>query len=93
MLTLKRSGIWKGIHWLIIANFVVQIVYTGAMVFFVVTPEGTTGPLFGQASTMPFELMVTRRLYASESWIAIAGLSIYLAITEIAPRAERIRDK
>ena len=26
------------------------------MVFFVVTPEGTTGPLFGAASTMPFEL-------------------------------------
>ena len=45
--------------------------------FFVVTPEGTTGPLFGAASTMPFELMVTRRLYASESWIAIAGL-LYL---------------
>jgi hypothetical protein len=30
--------------------------------------------------------MVTRRLYAIECWIAIAGLCIYLAITEIGPR-------
>ena len=91
MLKLKRTGIWRGIHWLIIVNFVAQIIYTGVMIFFVVTPEGTTGPLFGQASEMPFELMVTRRLYASESWIAIAGLSIYLAITEIVPRTQKIR--
>ena len=93
MLQLKRTGIWKGIHWLIIANFIAQIIYTGTMVFFVVTPEGTTGPLFGQASAMPFELMVTRRLYASESWIAIAGLSIYLAVTEIVPRTQQVRDQ
>ena len=31
---------------------------------------------------------MTRRLYASETWIAIVGLSLYLAITEIAPRLQ-----
>ena len=40
--------------------------------------------------------MVTRRLYAIECWIAIAGLSVYLAITEIGPRlrdARGVRDE
>jgi hypothetical protein len=31
-------------------------------------------------------MMVTRRLYAAEFWIAFAGLAVYLAITEIKPR-------
>ena len=41
------------------------------------------------------ELMVTRRLYAIEFWIATAGLAIYLALTEIGPRfkAERAKDR
>jgi len=33
----------------------------------------------------------TRRLYAIECWIAIAGLAIYLAITEIGPRFWRLQ--
>ena len=76
------------LHWVIIVNFVLQIGYGFAMVFFVVTP-GTAGPLAGAAADIPFELMTTRRLYASETWIAITGLSIYLAITEILPRQLR----
>ena len=55
------------------------------MVFFVVT-GGHTGPLATAANEIPFELMMTRRLYASETWIAIAGLSLYLGVTEILPR-------
>jgi len=53
------------------------------MIFFVV---GGGGPLFGRAGKISFELMVTRRLYAIECWIAIAGLCIYLAITVMYPR-------
>ena len=78
------------LHWGIIANFVVEICYAAYMVFVVVAPEGG-GPLMERAKTFPFEQMVTRRLYATEFWIAFAGLAIYLAITEIRPRlhAER----
>ena len=32
------------------------------------------------------QLMVTRRLYAQETWIALGSLSIYLGLTEILPR-------
>jgi hypothetical protein len=82
--------VWKVIHWVIIVNFAVQIAYGAYMVFVVVAPEGG-GPLMDQATTFPFEQMMTRRLYASETWIAIVGLSLYLAITEIAPRLQAAR--
>ena len=74
-------------HWIIIGNFVFQICYSAYLALFVIVPsDGAIGPLFERATEMPFELMVTRRLYATECWIAMAGLAIYLAITEIAPR-------
>jgi hypothetical protein len=79
------SRVWRVIHWVIIVNFLLQICYGTAMIFFVFT-SGSKGPLFAKAAEMPFELMVTRRLYAVETWIAISGLAIYLAITEILPR-------
>ncbi len=78
---------WLIIHWVIIVNFLIEIAYAGYQVFFVVRPEGSgVGPLGSAASGIDFEMMVTRRLYASEAWIAIAGLAIYLAVTEMLPR-------
>ena len=76
------------IHWVIIANLLVQCIYGSYMVFFVVT-GGHSGPLGTAANAIPFELMMTRRLYASETWIAISGLSLYLGMTEILPRILR----
>ncbi len=70
---------------MIIINFAVQILYASYMVFFVVT-NGSSGPLFGSAQSMPFEQMMVRRQYAMECWIAIVGLSLYLAVTEILPQ-------
>ena len=80
------------VHWGIILNFLVEIGYATHMIFNVVAPPGG-GPLFDQAMSFPHEMMMTRRLYAVECWLAIVGLSIYLAITEIGPRlaADRIR--
>ena len=40
---------------------------------------------------LPFEMMTTRRLYATEFWIAMGGLAIYLALTEIGPRLRAYR--
>ena len=86
----KLHPAWLVVHWAIILNFAVQIGYGAYMVFVVVAPEGG-GPLMGRANAFPFEQMLTRRLYASETWIAIVGLSLYLAITEIAPRLAAAR--
>ena len=74
------------VHWAIILNFAFEIAYGGYMVFVVVRPEGVSGPLMAAATSVPFEMMVTRRLYAIEVWIATAGLAVYLALTEIGPR-------
>ena len=81
------------IHWVIIVNFLFEIGYATYMVFEVLQPASGSGPLMGRALEIPHELMVTRRLYAIECWIAIAGLAIYLAITEIGPflRSQRER--
>ena len=83
------------LHWIIIVHFAIEIAYAGYMVFSVLQPESGGGPLMGRALEIPHELMVTRRLYAIECWIATAGLAIYLAITEIAPRlsAQRAQER
>ena len=87
----RRSLVWLVIHWLIILHFLGEIIYAGYMIFSVLQPEGHSGPLMGQATQIPFELMVTRRLYALECWVATAGLAIYLAITEVAPRMRSLK--
>jgi len=72
---------WAIIHWIIVINFVLEIGYGMVQTFFILLPEGTPpGPLMGRSTEISYELMVTRRLYAIETWIAIAGLAIYLAI-------------
>ncbi len=76
---MKRK--WQILNIIIILAFLTEILYGAYQTFFSLTPEsGTAGPLFGVSTEIPFELMVTRRLYAIETWIAIAGLAIYLAI-------------
>lgn len=88
----RNKAILYILHYIIIISFVVQILYGAYQVFFVLS-GGTAGPLFGGSTTMDHEMMVTRRLYAIETWIAITGLSIYLAITEINPRLKKIREQ
>lgn len=81
--------VWRVIHWLIILHLLVEVVYSAYVIFVVLQPEGHSGPLMSKATEIPFELMVTRRLYALECWVATGALAIYLAITEIAPRLNR----
>lgn len=72
---------WAILHWIIVVNFVVEIFYGMYQTFFILLPpSGQVGPLMGAAEEISYELMVSRRLYAIETWIAIAGLAIYLAI-------------
>jgi hypothetical protein len=74
------------IHYAIIANLAVQCCYGTFQIFWVLQPPGTFGPMFGHATEIPFELMVARRMYAIESWIAFLGLSLYFGVTEVLPR-------
>ena len=87
-----RRGILYTIHIVIIVNFLIQIAYASYMIFSVFGIEGG-GTLGDAALTFPHEKMVTRRLYAIECWIAIAGLAIYLALTEIGPRLRKSREQ
>lgn len=87
-------GRWLlALHGLIIAHFVAEIAYTGYIIFFVLRPDGIDGPLFAAAADLPQDLMVRRRLYAIENWVATAGLAIYLALTEIGPRLRARRER
>ena len=72
------------LHWVIIINFLLEIGYGLYMVFFVV--GGSRWPLLARAVETPIEVILKRRLYAIEAWIAIVGLAIYLALTVFIPR-------
>jgi len=85
-----RIGLYV-LHWFIIVNFLVEIVYGSWIIFVVLAPEGASGPLFGAAATLPFELVAKRRMYAQEVWLALGGLAVYLALTEIGSRLKRHR--
>lgn len=86
----RLPGFLRVLHWFIIVNFVVNVLYGAYQVFFVITPAtGQVGPLFGAAHSMPHELIMLRRAYAAEVWVTIVGLCLYLAITEYLPRLLR----
>lgn len=70
----------KAIHWIIVLNFLTGIAYSIYQIFFVFTPSGFHGPLGAAALTIDPQIFWARRAYALEAWIAISGLSIYLAI-------------
>lgn len=72
------------LHWVIIINFLIEIGYGLYMVFFAV--GGSRWPLLARAVETPIEVILKRRLYAIETWIAIAGLAIYLALTVFLPK-------
>jgi hypothetical protein len=77
------------VHWVILVNFALQVVYGTVMVFVVLRPEGGAGPLWERARELDPQLMALRRGYALETWVAIAGLSVYVGVTEVLPRRLR----
>ena len=84
-----KNKIWKFIHGLVIVNFVIEILYSFYMVFFVI--GGGKWPLFRKAVETPIEVILKRRLYAIEAWVAIGGLCLYIAITELLPQRLSIK--
>lgn len=79
-----KKKVWGVIHYLIIINFMVEIVYSIIMVFFVI--GGGRWPLLRRAVETPVEIILKRRLYAIEAWIAIGALCMYLALTVYLPQ-------
>lgn len=77
----------RAFHVFVIVNFAAQMAYAGFQVFVAMQPAGVSGPMFLAAAQLPFEQMVVRRMYALEGWVAFSGLAIYIALTEILPRA------
>ncbi len=85
--TWARWPVWARVaHVFFIVNLIAQMTYAAFQVFVVMQPEGVVGPMFGQATSMPFEMMMIRRMYAIEAWIAFGILAIYLGVTELLPR-------
>lgn len=82
---------WRVLHGFIIINFLIEIFYGFYMVFFVV--GGSRWPLMARATETPIEIILKRRLYAIEVWIAIAGLVVYIALTEFLPRKLEMMQK
>ena len=80
-----RPG-WWAVHIAIIALLGIQATYSFVQLMVFLQPEDVAGPLFGAARHIDHELLMARRAYAIEGWIALVGLLVYLGITEIAPR-------
>lgn len=77
---------FKLLHYAIIATLALQGLYCLGQLLFVLSPPDVAGPLFSAAATIDHDLLVARRLYSIEGWIALVGLAIYLGITEVLPR-------
>jgi hypothetical protein len=83
---------WRILHVAIIGILVLQAVYSFVQLLVFLQPEGVVGPLFGTARDIDHDLLMARRAYAIEGWIALVGLFLYLAVTEIGPRRRRDLD-
>jgi hypothetical protein len=84
-----KGRYWKILHWFLIIILLAEGLYGFYMVFFVI--GGSKWPLFAKAVDTPVEVILKRRLYAIETWIALGALTVYLAITEILPRRSNHR--
>mgnify|MGYP000947899012 CR=1 FL=1 len=76
----------RWVHLALVGLLLFQMAYAAWQIFVVLQPPGTFGPMFGRAVDLPPEVMLARRLYAIEAWLALLGLALYLAVTEILPR-------
>lgn len=76
----------RALHALILVSLLGEAAYCAVQVFVVLQPEGHVGPLLGLADDVPIELLVARRLYAIEGWIAFGFACLYLGLTEVLPR-------
>jgi hypothetical protein len=77
-----KKNIFRVIDLVILINLAVEVAYCAYMVFFVLRPEGVSGPLFAKALELPPNLVIMRRLYAIEHWMTFGITLGYLGIKE-----------
>ena len=78
---------WRILSGIILVNFIIEIMYGFYMIFYGV--GGSRYPLMKKAEETPVEVILKRRLYAIELWVALTGLTNYLGLTEVFPRKLR----
>ena len=90
MSTNARLPIWlRLLHVLFLVLLTTEVAYASYMVFFVMQPPGTAGPLLfnpGAVESIDAEFLMVRRMYALEAWLAFGALALYVGLTEILPR-------
>ena len=82
----RLSPGWAFVHYFLIFLFVTQMMYCMHQVFVVHGVGGWNPVLLGRATEISQEQFMARRMYALEGWLAMIGLSMYLALTEMLPR-------
>ncbi len=82
----RLSPGWAFVHYFLIFLFVSQMIYAMHQVFVVHGVGGWNPVLLGRATEISQEQFMARRMYAIEGWLAMVGLSLYLALTEVLPR-------
>jgi hypothetical protein len=80
----------KLLHGAIVLLLCGQCLYAALQVFVVLAPEGSAwgGPLGFQAREIPLDLLIRRRLYALEGWLAFSTLALYVALTSPLRRSD-----
>ena len=74
----EKLKIW--LDRILIVHFFVGAIYPAYITMFVLRPDdNSVGPLWAKAASMPFELMVKRRLYALEFWLVSFVIIVYFA--------------
>lgn len=61
----------------------IEALYCAFQVMVVMQPPGIEGPMLYAAATLDHDLLVARRLYAIEGWIAFVGLSVLFSLVEV----------
>jgi len=73
---------FRAAHYFFILMFVTECFYAGFQVFVVLGG----GPLFMRAASIDPDILMARRMYAIEGWLALGGLALYIGLTEVVPR-------
>ncbi len=76
---MKRVKVW--LDRVLIGHFFLGALLPAYQVLFVLRPEGgSAGPLLGNsAATIPFELLMRRRMYSLEFWLVSLIIIVYFA--------------
>lgn len=71
----------------LMAILVLEAAYCAFQVMVVLQPPGIEGPMLFNATRIPPDLLVARRLYAIEGWVAFVGFAVVFTVANVRPRS------